>query len=150
VLDALPFANTQGLLMMPSVALLLSRPKARSPTRTESGLEIWRLTLSERQFRAGPRSDPQPLASGAKLRRDTNGLFAVTEAVYQIRGMTWPNMTIIEGKTGADHYSTPLLDTATAKAGLELTTQNRPQKPVSSSALQRYYLCRDHFGCVKA
>lgn len=75
-----------------------------------------------------------------------NGLFKVTDRVYQIRGMDLANMTIIEGDTGL-----VLIDCLTtaevAKAGLELYYANRPKVPVK--ALLYTHSHGDHYGGAK-
>ncbi|AQZ93715.1 alkyl/aryl-sulfatase [Halopseudomonas phragmitis] len=75
-----------------------------------------------------------------------HGLFEVVEGMYQIRGMDLANMTIIEGETGLIIID-PLLTPATAKAGLELYYQHRPQKPVVAVLYTHNHA--DHFGGVK-
>ncbi|WP_425055221.1 alkyl/aryl-sulfatase [Pseudomonas abyssi] len=75
-----------------------------------------------------------------------HGLFEVTEGMYQIRGMDLANMTIIEGDTGLIIID-PLLSPSTAKAGLELYYQNRPQKPVVAVLYTHNHV--DHWGGVK-
>src|ERR1700712_1454581 len=52
-----------------------------------------------------------------------NGLFKVTDRVYQVRGIDLSNLTIIEGNTGLILID-PLLSNETAKAALELYTKN--------------------------
>ena len=48
-----------------------------------------------------------------------NGLFKVTDGVYQIRGFDLSNMTIVEGNTGLIIVD-PLISEEMAKAGLDL------------------------------
>jgi alkyl sulfatase BDS1-like metallo-beta-lactamase superfamily hydrolase len=75
-----------------------------------------------------------------------NGLFKVTDRVYQIRGYDISNMTIVEGDTGLIIID-PLLAIETAKAGLDLYYDNRPRKPVV--AIIYTHTHADHFGGVK-
>ncbi len=75
-----------------------------------------------------------------------HGLFKVTDGMYQIRGMDLANMTIIEGDTGLIIID-PLLSPSTARAGLELYYQNRPQKPVVAVLYTHNHV--DHWGGVK-
>jgi len=72
-----------------------------------------------------------------------NGLFKVTERVYQVRGLDISNMTIIEGDSGLILID-PLLSNETAKAALELYLQNRPAKPVVAVIYSHSHI--DHFG----
>jgi alkyl sulfatase BDS1-like metallo-beta-lactamase superfamily hydrolase len=75
-----------------------------------------------------------------------NGLFEVTERVYQVRGLDIANMTIIEGDTGLILID-PLLSNETAKAALDLYLANRPAKPVAAVIYTHSHA--DHFGGAK-
>src|SRR3954451_20302574 len=72
-----------------------------------------------------------------------NGLFKVSERVYQVRGLDIANMTIIEGDTGLILID-PLLSNETAKAALDLYLANRPAKPVAAVVYTHSHA--DHFG----
>jgi alkyl sulfatase BDS1-like metallo-beta-lactamase superfamily hydrolase len=72
-----------------------------------------------------------------------NGLFKVTDRVYQVRGLDISNMTIIEGDTGLILID-PVLTNETAKAALELYLKNRPAKPVVAVIYTHSHA--DHFG----
>ena len=72
-----------------------------------------------------------------------NGLFKVTDRVYQVRGLDISNMTIIEGDTGLILID-PVLTNETAKAALELYLNNRPTKPVVAVIYTHSHA--DHFG----
>ncbi len=75
-----------------------------------------------------------------------NGLFKVTDKVYQVRGFDASNMTIIEGNTGLIIID-PLIASETAKAALDLYYQNRPKKPVKAVIYSHSHV--DHYGGVK-
>lgn len=75
-----------------------------------------------------------------------NGLFKVTDRVYQIRGFDLSNMTIIEGDTGLIVID-PLMSPETAKAGLDLYHENRPKMPVVAVIYTHSHI--DHYGGVK-
>jgi alkyl sulfatase BDS1-like metallo-beta-lactamase superfamily hydrolase len=75
-----------------------------------------------------------------------NGLFQVTERVYQVRGLDIANMTIIEGDTGLILID-PLLSNETAKAALDLYLAHRPAKPVAAVIYTHSHA--DHFGGAK-
>jgi alkyl sulfatase BDS1-like metallo-beta-lactamase superfamily hydrolase len=75
-----------------------------------------------------------------------NGLFKVSERVYQVRGLDIANMTVIEGDTGLILID-PLLSNETAKAALDLYLQNRPAKPVAAVIYTHSHA--DHFGGAK-
>ncbi len=75
-----------------------------------------------------------------------NGLFKVTDRIYQIRGFDLSNMTIIEGDTGIIIID-PLISKEVAHAGLELYYANRPKKPVIAVLYTHSHV--DHYGGVK-
>src|SRR5882762_9099918 len=74
-----------------------------------------------------------------------NGLFQVTDGVYQVRGFSQANMTIVEGRTGViviDTLSTP----GAAREALDLYFAHRPRKPIVAVI---YSHCHpDHYGGV--
>lgn len=75
-----------------------------------------------------------------------NGLFKVTDRIYQIRGFDLSNMTIIEGKTGLILID-PLVSPETAKAGLDLYYEKISKKPVVAVIHTHSHI--DHYGGVK-
>src|SRR5882757_6779887 len=75
-----------------------------------------------------------------------NGLFKVTDRVYQVRGLDIANMTIIEGDSGLILID-PLLSNETAKAALDLYLAHRPAKPVTAVIYSHSHV--DHFGGAK-
>ena len=75
-----------------------------------------------------------------------NGLFEVTERVYQVRGLDLANLTIIEGDSGLILID-PLLSNETARAALDLYLQHRPAKPVVAVIYSHSHI--DHFGGAK-
>lgn len=97
------------------------------------------------------KSDQVPATVNPSLWRQAqlnaiNGLFKVTERVYQVRGLDIANLTIIEGDTGLILID-PLLSNETAKAALDLYLQNRPAKPVAAVIYTHSHA--DHFGGAK-
>ncbi|MEV6770006.1 alkyl sulfatase dimerization domain-containing protein [Nocardia sp. NPDC051030] len=78
--------------------------------------------------------------SGLNIRQ---GLYEVTEGIYQIRGLDISNMTLIEGKTGVIVID-PLISAESAKAGLELYRAHRGDKPVTGMIYTHSH--GDHFG----
>ncbi len=76
----------------------------------------------------------------------SNGLFKVTDKVYQIRGFDLSNMTIIEGKTGLILID-PLVSPETAKAGLDLYYEKLGKKPVKAVIYTHSHI--DHYGGVE-
>jgi alkyl sulfatase BDS1-like metallo-beta-lactamase superfamily hydrolase len=73
----------------------------------------------------------------------TNGLFKVTDGVYQVRGFSQANMTIVEGTTGLiviDTLTTP----GAAREALDLYFAHRPRKPVVAVIYSHSH--PDHYG----
>lgn len=74
------------------------------------------------------------------------GLFEVTDGIYQIRAFDLSNMTLIEGDTGVIVVD-PLISKETAAAGLALYRANRGERPVAGVIFSHSHI--DHFGGVK-
>src|SRR6266850_6062036 len=73
----------------------------------------------------------------------TNGLFKVADGVYQVRGFSQANMTIVEGTTGLiviDTLTTP----GAAREALDLYFAHRPRKPVLTVIYTHSH--PDHYG----
>lgn len=75
-----------------------------------------------------------------------NGLFKVTDRIYQVRGLDLSNMSIIEGDTGLILID-PLVTKEAAAAALQLYYDNRPKVPVV--AVMYTHSHADHYGGVK-
>ena len=75
-----------------------------------------------------------------------NGLFQVTDRIYQVRGFDISNMTVIEGSRGIIVID-PLVSTEVARAALELYWQHRGRKPVTAVIYTHTHV--DHFGGVR-
>ncbi len=74
------------------------------------------------------------------------GLYEVTDGIYQIRAFDLSNMTLIEGDTGVIVVD-PLISEETAAAGLALYRANRGDRPVVGVIYSHSHI--DHFGGVK-
>src|SRR6266403_924374 len=73
----------------------------------------------------------------------TNGLFKVADGVYQVRGFSQANLTIVEGTTGLiviDTLTTP----GAAREALNLYYVHCPRKPVLAVIYSHSY--GDHYG----
>ncbi len=75
-----------------------------------------------------------------------NGLFKVTDGVYQIRGFDLANMSLIEGEEGWIIVD-PLLSPETAKAGLDLANKELGERPVTAVIITHSHI--DHFGGIR-
>lgn len=92
-----------------------------------------------------------PAAANPSLWRQSelnsiNGLFKVTEGIYQIRGFDLANMTLIKGKTGWIIID-PLTVPATSKAAMKLVDEQLGKHPVKAVIFSHSHI--DHFGGVK-
>lgn len=74
------------------------------------------------------------------------GLFKVTDSIYQIRGFDLSNMTIIEGDRGIVVID-PLTSVECAEVALNLYYQQRGKKPVLGMIYTHCHV--DHFGGAK-
>jgi len=75
-----------------------------------------------------------------------NGLFKVTDRLYQLRGFDISNMTVIEGDSGLIVID-PLITTEVAQAAMALYFKHRPKKPVVAVIYSHSHA--DHFGGVR-
>ena len=71
------------------------------------------------------------------------GLFEVTEGIYQVRGLDLSNMTLVEGDTGVIVID-PLISAECAAAALELYREHRGARPVTGLIYTHSH--GDHFG----
>ncbi|WP_405135264.1 alkyl/aryl-sulfatase [Nocardia sp. NBC_01388] len=71
------------------------------------------------------------------------GLFEVTDGIYQVRNLDLSNMTIIEGDTGVIVID-PLISAETAAAALALYREHRGDRPVTGLIYTHSH--GDHFG----
>ncbi|CCH78280.1 Alkyl/aryl-sulfatase BDS1 [Nostocoides japonicum T1-X7] len=74
------------------------------------------------------------------------GLFEVTDGIYQVRGFDLSNISFVEGDTGVIVID-PLISTETAEAALELYREHRGDRPVVAVIYTHCHV--DHFGGVK-
>ena len=143
MLDALPFGDTQdfedaarGFIgTLPEVTI-----------RNAEGRVIY--SLRDYAFlahEAAPDTVNPSLWRQARLNMN-NGLFQVTDRIYQVRGFDISNMTIIEGSRGLIVID-PLISAEVARAGLELYWQHRGRKPVTAVIYSHSHV--DHFGGVR-
>ncbi len=71
------------------------------------------------------------------------GLYKVTEGIYQVRGLDLSNMTLVEGERGVIVID-PLISAECAEAALELYYEHRGNKPVTGLIYTHSH--GDHFG----
>jgi alkyl sulfatase BDS1-like metallo-beta-lactamase superfamily hydrolase len=124
----------------------LIAPVPGGVVRSESGTVLW--NLGEYAFIDG---EPAPGTVNPSLWRMArlnlaNGLFKVTERVYQLRGFDISNMTVLEGDTGLILID-PLTTAEVARAALALYYAHRPRKPVVTAIYTHSHV--DHYGGVR-
>ena len=73
------------------------------------------------------------------------GLYEVTDGIYQVRGLDISNMTMVEGDTGVIVID-PLITAETAAAALALYRAHRGDRPVTGVIYTHSH--GDHFGGV--
>ncbi len=113
---------------------------------TPNGTALW--NLGEYAFIDGefaPATVNPSLWRMARLNM-ANGLFKVTERLYQLRGFDISNMTVIEGDTGLILID-PLTTAEVSRAALELYHAHRPKKPVVAVIYTHSHI--DHYGGVR-
>ncbi|OPC77720.1 alkyl/aryl-sulfatase [Embleya scabrispora] len=71
------------------------------------------------------------------------GLFEVTEGIYQVRNLDLSNMTLVEGDAGVIVID-PLISAETAAAALALYREHRGDRPVTGLIYTHSHV--DHFG----
>ncbi|TYB44055.1 alkyl/aryl-sulfatase [Actinomadura chibensis] len=71
------------------------------------------------------------------------GLFEVTDGVYQVRGLDLSNMTLVEGERGVIVID-PLVSVETAAAAFGLYCEHRGDRPVTGLVYTHSHV--DHFG----
>jgi alkyl sulfatase BDS1-like metallo-beta-lactamase superfamily hydrolase len=132
VLSELPFSDRQDFddAMRGFVATI---PDAQNPER-------YRFLTGE----APPTVNPS-LWRLAQL-NGVNGLFKVVDGIYQVRGFSLANMTIVEGGTGLIVID-PLSTVGAAEEALALYFAHRPRKPVEAVVYTHSH--SDHYGGVK-
>lgn len=96
-------------------------------------------------------SEPCPPTAHPSLWRQgqlcsKQGLFEVTEGIYQVRNFDLSNMTIVEGREGVIVID-PLISAETAAAALALYRRHRGDRPVTAMIYTHSHA--DHFGGAK-
>ena len=114
--------------------------------RNEAGQVVWD-NGSYRSFLTGDAPDtvhPSLWRQSTLVARQ--GLFEVTDGIYQVRGYDLSNLSVIEGEVGIIVID-PLISTQTAAAALALYRKHRGDRPVVAVIYTHSHI--DHFGGVK-
>ncbi|MFC9409224.1 alkyl sulfatase C-terminal domain-containing protein [[Kitasatospora] papulosa] len=115
------------------------------PITTADGRTAWDPNAYDFLDKAG---DPAPHTVDPSLWRQARllarqGLYRVTDRVYQVRGLDLSNMTIVEGDTGVIVID-PLISAETAAVALRLYRDHRGERPVRAMIYTHPHV--DHFG----
>ncbi|MFQ3324610.1 MAG: alkyl sulfatase BDS1-like metallo-beta-lactamase superfamily hydrolase [Pseudomonadales bacterium] len=139
VLANLPFHNRQDF--DDAIKGFIATDEALSITNARGEI-IWR--PDDYGFITGdaPASANPSLWRQAKL-NNINGLFKVSERIYQIRGYDLANMSIIEGDSGWIVID-PLTASETAAKGMALVRKHLGDKPITGIIFTHSHV--DHFG----
>jgi alkyl sulfatase BDS1-like metallo-beta-lactamase superfamily hydrolase len=94
---------------------------------------------------------PAPASVNPSLWRNAqlnmlNGLFKVSDRIYQVRGFDMSNLTLIQGDTGWIVFD-PLISAETARAALELANAKLGKRPVLGVIYSHSHI--DHYGGVR-
>ena len=114
--------------------------------RSKNGTVLW--NLGDWAFidgEAAPATVNPSLWRMARLNL-ANGMFKVTDRLYQLRGFDIANLTVIEGDTGLILVD-PLTVSDSARAALGLYYGHRPRKPVVAVIYTHSHI--DHYGGVR-
>ncbi|MBF0509384.1 MAG: MBL fold metallo-hydrolase [Deltaproteobacteria bacterium] len=113
--------------------------------KNSGGRAVW--DMNQYSFLANPAPDTaHPLLWNQAQLNCINGLFKVTDRIYQIRGYDISVISFIQGDTGWIVVD-PLTTTETAKAALDFVNKNLGQRPVV--AVIHTHSHADHFQGVR-
>ncbi|NHN71484.1 alkyl/aryl-sulfatase [Vibrio fluvialis] len=116
--------------------------------KNEKGDVVWDLEQYKQYITL---NNPAPDSVNPSLWRNAqlnmiNGLFEVTDGIYQVRGYDLSNITFIKGNTGWIVFD-PLISQETAKAALDFVNEKLGKRPVVAVVYSHSHI--DHFGGVR-
>ncbi|MEU5628529.1 alkyl/aryl-sulfatase [Streptomyces tendae] len=115
------------------------------PITTPSGTVAW--DVDAHRFLADAAETPPATVDPSLWRQarllSRQGLYEVTDRIYQVRGLDLANMTVVEGDTGIIVVD-PLTSAETAAAALRLYRAHRGDRPVKAMIYTHPHV--DHFG----
>ncbi|KII76083.1 hypothetical protein PL18_10230 [Vibrio renipiscarius] len=116
--------------------------------KNENGDVVWDLEAYKKYIGL---DKPSPDTVNPSLWRNAqlnmiNGLFEVTDGIYQVRGYDLSNITFIKGDTGWIVFD-PLISKETAKAALDFINDELGERPVTGVFYSHSHI--DHFGGVR-
>ncbi|MEZ8341196.1 alkyl/aryl-sulfatase [Vibrio cyclitrophicus] len=116
--------------------------------KNDKGDMVWDLEAYKKYIRL---DTPSPDTVNPSLWRNAqlnmiNGLFEVTDGIYQVRGYDLSNITFIKGDKGWIVFD-PLISQETAKAALDFINKELGERPVTGVFYSHSHI--DHFGGVR-
>ncbi|EPN4932372.1 alkyl/aryl-sulfatase [Vibrio fluvialis] len=116
--------------------------------KNDKGDVVWDLEQYKQYIKL---NNPAPDSVNPSLWRNAqlnmiNGLFEVTDGIYQVRGYDLSNITFIKGNTGWIVFD-PLISQETAKAALDFVNEKLGKRPVVAVVYSHSHI--DHFGGVR-
>lgn len=116
--------------------------------KNDNGDVVWDLEAYKKYISL---DKPSPNTVNPSLWRNTqlnmiNGLFEVTDGIYQVRGYDLSNITFIKGDKGWIVFD-PLISQETAKAALDFINKELGERPVTGVFYSHSHI--DHFGGVR-
>ncbi|MFO6421950.1 alkyl/aryl-sulfatase [Motilimonas sp. KMU-193] len=145
VLEDLPFSNKADFENAQR-GFIAAEPKVT--IKNNQGDVVWDLETYKQYIsidKAAPDSVNPSLWRNAQLNM-LNGLFEVTDGIYQVRGYDLSNITFIRGDTGWIVFD-PLISKETAKAALDFVNKQLGERPVVGVVYSHSHI--DHFGGVR-
>ncbi|WP_327435506.1 MBL fold metallo-hydrolase [Streptomyces sp. NBC_01201] len=140
--DGLPYDDTDGFAdaRRGFVAAFTGGPITTAGGRTAWDADAYRF-LQDAGDRTPDTVDPSLWRQARLLSQQ--GLYRVTDRIYQVRGLDLSNMTLVEGDTGVIVID-PLISAETAAAALRLYRDHRGERPVTAMIYTHPHV--DHFG----
>ncbi|NAW82158.1 MBL fold metallo-hydrolase [Vibrio sp. V43_P6S15P86] len=116
--------------------------------KNEEGSIVWDLEQYKKYIDL---NNPAPDSVNPSLWRNAqlnmiNGLFEVTDGIYQVRGYDLSNITFVKGDTGWIVFD-PLISKETAEAALDFVNKELGKRPVVAVVYSHSHI--DHFGGVR-
>ncbi|HIF5832740.1 alkyl/aryl-sulfatase [Vibrio parahaemolyticus] len=116
--------------------------------KNDNGDVVWDLEAYKKYISL---DKPSPNTVNPSLWRNAqlnmiNGLFEVTDGIYQVRGYDLSNITFIKGDKGWIVFD-PLISQETAKAALDFINKELGERPVTGVFYSHSHI--DHFGGVR-
>ncbi|MEV7191718.1 alkyl sulfatase dimerization domain-containing protein [Streptomyces sp. NPDC093510] len=110
--------------------------------KNAEGQVVWDADAYEFLEKDAPKTAHKSLWRQSQL-VSKQGLYKVTDRIYQVRGLDLSNMTLVEGDAGVIVID-PLISAETAAAALKLYRKHRGDRPVTGLIYTHPHV--DHFG----